>query len=348
MEEQDYFECRKCHRKVSKINQIYHELSCGASEEIREGKSSLSKEFTKREESYPSFNPKYAKESLLDSNNKKESDFATICPKCTQPLLDSEVAQHINTCSYQACRFCLEYYPDYLIIDHQFVCPQRTQSNGTPLRGSQNSFLDSQPTPDNSMNNGSEQSTPARTSALRRQPNASNGNIIFTTVTRTPFGMVSNTQSITFNGAGGSNRHFSPFGFVFDDEESSNPGSTLDPFQRLFLDHGNFMRMNRLVLNIGVLDQLIEQLYNPNHGMSRERLARVEEIVFHKNENCKAGEEEKCSICISEFENEEKIKRLPCGHLFHGNCINTWLVQNSLCPICKTNVSDQLGDQARP
>ena len=49
------------------------------------------------------------------------------------------------------------------------------------------------------------------------------------------------------------------------------------------------------------------------------------------------GDEEgdKCTICLSEFEVEEDVRRLPCMHLFHVECVDQWLGQNKRCPICR-------------
>ena len=46
-------------------------------------------------------------------------------------------------------------------------------------------------------------------------------------------------------------------------------------------------------------------------------------------------EVDKCTICLSEFETEEDVRRLPCMHLFHVECVDQWLNQNKRCPICR-------------
>ena len=47
-------------------------------------------------------------------------------------------------------------------------------------------------------------------------------------------------------------------------------------------------------------------------------------------------EADKCTICLSEFELEEDVRRLPCMHLFHVECVDQWLSQNKRCPICRS------------
>lgn len=44
-----------------------------------------------------------------------------------------------------------------------------------------------------------------------------------------------------------------------------------------------------------------------------------------------------CVICLSEFEERERVKVIPsCGHVFHVGCIDTWLECHVTCPICRT------------
>ena len=45
-----------------------------------------------------------------------------------------------------------------------------------------------------------------------------------------------------------------------------------------------------------------------------------------------------CAICISEFNEGEEVRNLPCGHMFHIGCIDEWLGLNVTCPLCKQDV----------
>ncbi|KAG8653985.1 hypothetical protein MANES_05G088400v8 [Manihot esculenta] len=43
-----------------------------------------------------------------------------------------------------------------------------------------------------------------------------------------------------------------------------------------------------------------------------------------------------CAVCLSEFSEKDKLRLLPaCSHAFHIDCIDTWLLSNSTCPLCR-------------
>jgi hypothetical protein len=46
---------------------------------------------------------------------------------------------------------------------------------------------------------------------------------------------------------------------------------------------------------------------------------------------------ETCSICLTDFEEEETVKWTKCNHLFHDECISKWLKENISCPLCRCN-----------
>jgi len=49
---------------------------------------------------------------------------------------------------------------------------------------------------------------------------------------------------------------------------------------------------------------------------------------------------QRCVICLREYEVDEEIKTLPCGHEFHSECVDPWLGEhNRTCPTCRHDIT---------
>ncbi|XP_047335040.1 RING-H2 finger protein ATL46-like [Impatiens glandulifera] len=58
--------------------------------------------------------------------------------------------------------------------------------------------------------------------------------------------------------------------------------------------------------------------------------------VFMFKEVMHTKEQFDCAVCLCEFSQNDKLRLLPiCSHAFHIGCIDTWLLSNSSCPICR-------------
>ncbi|XP_077212823.1 RING-H2 finger protein ATL66-like [Tasmannia lanceolata] len=56
-----------------------------------------------------------------------------------------------------------------------------------------------------------------------------------------------------------------------------------------------------------------------------------------------SAEEVQCSICLSNFIEEEKVKMLPnCNHAFHPLCVDKWLSTQSSCPLCRGSLAESV------
>lgn len=42
-----------------------------------------------------------------------------------------------------------------------------------------------------------------------------------------------------------------------------------------------------------------------------------------------------CAVCLCPWEVGDEVRTLPCLHRLHTACIDPWLKQNAICPICK-------------
>ncbi|KAF4374548.1 hypothetical protein G4B88_004800 [Cannabis sativa] len=72
--------------------------------------------------------------------------------------------------------------------------------------------------------------------------------------------------------------------------------------------------------------------------------------VFHFKKTQLSGENEEqekqisdhCAVCLSEFNDEEKLRIIPnCNHIFHIDCIDVWLQNNANCPLCRRSISPE-------
>jgi len=48
-----------------------------------------------------------------------------------------------------------------------------------------------------------------------------------------------------------------------------------------------------------------------------------------------ANESNECSICLDDLVIGQPALRIPCGHLFHEDCVKDWLRKSNECPVCR-------------
>ncbi|XP_049317930.1 uncharacterized protein LOC105228522 isoform X2 [Bactrocera dorsalis] len=147
---------------------------------------------------------------------------------------------------------------------------------------------------------------------------------------------------------------------------SNGPVSSLDPAyypyeaqqrRRSAVHHHMFHHYSPVHLEIGLSTPLshigphilIGSTIRPNRGATLEIIER--NTLPHKYKRVRRPSEsdedaEKCAICLSLFEIENDVRRLPCMHLFHTDCVDQWLVTNKHCPICRVDIETHLTKDA--
>jgi hypothetical protein len=75
--------------------------------------------------------------------------------------------------------------------------------------------------------------------------------------------------------------------------------------------------------------------------VAREKISALPTFQFDPKTVCGKDEndcEVKCLVCQFQYEKEEGLRRLPCGHCFHTECVDQWLMSKDCCPYCRTAI----------
>ncbi len=79
--------------------------------------------------------------------------------------------------------------------------------------------------------------------------------------------------------------------------------------------------------------------------LTTEELDKLEIMTYKEykdslKEDIKIDDNSKCPISLQKFEDEDKIIKLKCGHIFKEECIKEWLSESSnKCPVCREEVA---------
>ncbi|KAG9138515.1 hypothetical protein Leryth_012791 [Lithospermum erythrorhizon] len=72
-------------------------------------------------------------------------------------------------------------------------------------------------------------------------------------------------------------------------------------------------------------------------GLNQSVIDSISVISYKSGEGLVDGTD--CSVCLSEFEDDESLRLLPkCSHAFHIHCIDTWLRAHKNCPLCRAPI----------
>lgn len=126
---------------------------------------------------------------------------------------------------------------------------------------------------------------------------------------------------------------FSNFGSVFG-------GAFQDNFSSNFRSNyrGNFANEILRILAQNIAENR-RQRRPPasNEGLNKLKKFNMNE-KYCKKEKGGNIEVPNCCICLDEIAMGEQTILLPCGHMFHNNCILTWLKKNNTCPMCRFEI----------
>lgn len=148
------------------------------------------------------------------------------------------------------------------------------------------------------------------------------------------------TSSSTANGAGRRQRRTGPISFedilqeiLVSITDGANTGRTpmfFNPADYAWGQQG--------------LDTIVTQLLNQmdNAGPPPLEKEKIDEIPKCEITQEQVSSKLQCSVCWEDFQLSEKVRQLPCSHVYHEDCILPWLQLHGTCPVCrKSLVSDE-------
>lgn len=115
--------------------------------------------------------------------------------------------------------------------------------------------------------------------------------------------------------------------------------------------------------NVTALTGQLQQLFHlHDSGVEQAFIDTLPLFLYKAVQGLKESSD--CAVCLCEFEGEDTLRLLPkCSHAFHADCIDTWLLSHSTCPLCRASLlpdcssypppvfalitSDQSGDESR-
>ena len=106
----------------------------------------------------------------------------------------------------------------------------------------------------------------------------------------------------------------------------------------------NRMNMKRSFIpfdDIDIFDfnQIHESLNKMNNPTDEDILNELPETEIGDISKLEANRKN-CVICLIDFKCGDKATMLPCIHMFHTNCIQSWLKSNNICPVCKFKLTE--------
>lgn len=145
--------------------------------------------------------------------------------------------------------------------------------------------------------------------------------------------------------AGWAGNPFGPFGMLFGNGAGGPPGQGMpqDPAQMLFGMPGFFGQggadpavVQELMQSMGLGFHMPGQAEPPRgppatSAATIRSLPRIKVTAY----DIAANESPECSICLSELVIGQPALRIPCGHLYHEECVEDWLKKSNECPVCR-------------
>ncbi|PON64097.1 43kDa postsynaptic protein [Trema orientale] len=83
-------------------------------------------------------------------------------------------------------------------------------------------------------------------------------------------------------------------------------------------------------------------------GVAPAAKAAVEELekfICEADDDACSGDVMTCTVCMDDMLSGTELTRMPCCHVFHGDCIVKWMEMSHSCPICRFELPTEINDR---
>uniref|UniRef100_A0ACD5YVN2 Uncharacterized protein n=1 Tax=Avena sativa TaxID=4498 RepID=A0ACD5YVN2_AVESA len=109
--------------------------------------------------------------------------------------------------------------------------------------------------------------------------------------------------------------------------------------------------VSRIVMLTEALFEVLDEIHRQSSSLSLSMVSvqAPESVVnslpcksYKKLETAQCSADmEQCHICLTEYEDGDQIRTLPCKHEFHLQCVDKWLKEvHRVCPLCRGDVCE--------
>jgi len=108
-----------------------------------------------------------------------------------------------------------------------------------------------------------------------------------------------------------------------------------------------FLAGARALIAVSIFRSLFRRRGPYEEPTRRPRAATAEEILalpvvrLGSGGATAVGAPPCCAVCLSDFVEGDRLRRLRCGHHFHRHCVDAWLSRSDKCPLCNHQVGDE-------
>ncbi|PIN16112.1 hypothetical protein CDL12_11240 [Handroanthus impetiginosus] len=114
--------------------------------------------------------------------------------------------------------------------------------------------------------------------------------------------------------------------------------------------------ISRIIMLAEALFEVLDEIHHQSLSLSLSTLSlpAPESVVDAfplkyyekiKKSEIDSSDAQQCHICLSDYEEGDKLRVLPCNHEYHVSCVDKWLKEvNRVCPLCRQNVCEGCGE----